>query len=352
MKHLRVVAAVIAVTVVAPSPASPPFLPARGESGPTGVSPSAATAMTTFMGAWEGEDADGALALRIVEMPSIDLPPSLYVELARDAMPMEPVWQQVWTFYESGEADDGGLSVRIWTFDQAAAYEQLYIAAWAHPDYFPKLGRARLEPIGDLPFTAEDGRRVLASASPMPIDRAGAWSMDFKASVEGDVLTWSAVGYDERGEVIWGRQPLRLRRAPMPEVATVSETGLLSIDLRGGEGPRAALRDAVAIRYNSYSLGGQQFFSTDWVERKLQQVTLPADYVAGFNEGIIGMQANALRRVVVPPYLGFGDKQHGSIPPNSWLIFDFEMLSVKDNSPEEVVEDPFADRAEPAPRKN
>jgi FKBP-type peptidyl-prolyl cis-trans isomerase len=46
-------------------------------------------------------------------------------------------------------------------------------------------------------------------------------------------------------------------------------------------------------------------------------------------EGLVGMQAGGIRRIVVPPSLGYGREVHGAIPPQSTLVFEVEMVSVK-----------------------
>jgi FKBP-type peptidyl-prolyl cis-trans isomerase len=41
------------------------------------------------------------------------------------------------------------------------------------------------------------------------------------------------------------------------------------------------------------------------------------------------MKVGGLRRLVVPPHLGYGEQGAGSsVPPNATLVFDLELLSV------------------------
>ncbi|KAL1543431.1 peptidylprolyl isomerase [Salvia divinorum] len=52
-------------------------------------------------------------------------------------------------------------------------------------------------------------------------------------------------------------------------------------------------------------------------------------YIDGWNVGIDGMRVGDKRRLIIPPSMGYGDVQVGDdIPPNSWLIYDIELVKV------------------------
>ncbi|KAL3616561.1 hypothetical protein CASFOL_039951 [Castilleja foliolosa] len=54
------------------------------------------------------------------------------------------------------------------------------------------------------------------------------------------------------------------------------------------------------------------------------------DIIDGWNVGIEGMRVGDKRRLVIPPSMGFGDQGMGEkIPPNSWLVYEIELVGVR-----------------------
>jgi FKBP-type peptidyl-prolyl cis-trans isomerase FkpA len=51
--------------------------------------------------------------------------------------------------------------------------------------------------------------------------------------------------------------------------------------------------------------------------------------ISGWDQGLIGMRALGVRRLVLPPSLAYGPSRNGPIPPNATLVFDIELLSVQ-----------------------
>ena len=51
--------------------------------------------------------------------------------------------------------------------------------------------------------------------------------------------------------------------------------------------------------------------------------------IKGWQEGLVLMKPGASYELYVPPELGYGSQPRPSIPANSLLIFDVDLLSVK-----------------------
>jgi FKBP-type peptidyl-prolyl cis-trans isomerase FkpA len=97
--------------------------------------------------------------------------------------------------------------------------------------------------------------------------------------------------------------------------------------LRQGAGPRPLPISRVRVNYQGTLLDGTVFDSS--YERKE-----PAEFgldqvIAGWTEGVAMMPVGAKYRFWVPSSLAYGEKgAPGSIPPNSTLVFDVELLQV------------------------
>jgi FKBP-type peptidyl-prolyl cis-trans isomerase FkpA len=50
--------------------------------------------------------------------------------------------------------------------------------------------------------------------------------------------------------------------------------------------------------------------------------------IAGFEQGVIGTRVGGKRRLIIPPSLAYGSAGAGSIPGNSWLVFEIDLQSL------------------------
>ena len=50
--------------------------------------------------------------------------------------------------------------------------------------------------------------------------------------------------------------------------------------------------------------------------------------IKGWDQGLLGMQVGEKRQIIIPPSLGYGPTAHGSIPANSTLTFDIELVGL------------------------
>lgn len=111
---------------------------------------------------------------------------------------------------------------------------------------------------------------------------------------------------------------------------TVLETGVRYIETFTGAGAEALECTEVSVRYTGTLVDGTEFDDGSFVF-----IPGAGMVIRGFEQGVVGMRAEGIRRVIVPPELGYGDQVQRDrntgevvIPANSTLIFDVQVLQV------------------------
>ncbi len=104
------------------------------------------------------------------------------------------------------------------------------------------------------------------------------------------------------------------------------------IDLKVGTGEAAKKGDTLEVQYTGWVQSTGVKFDSSYdspSNGKPYSVTLGAgNVIKGWEEGLIGMKQGGKRRLIIPPELGYGDQAQSSIPPNSTLIFDVELVKL------------------------
>jgi FKBP-type peptidyl-prolyl cis-trans isomerase FkpA len=111
--------------------------------------------------------------------------------------------------------------------------------------------------------------------------------------------------------------------APIPDSGT-----LVVEDLVVGTGPAVVVGNVVTVEYVGTLQNGTQFDSSYAAGAPFTFTVGDAQLIAGWNQGIPGMQVGGKRRLTIPPSLGYGSRAVGPIPPNSTLIFEIDLISI------------------------
>lgn len=106
-------------------------------------------------------------------------------------------------------------------------------------------------------------------------------------------------------------------------------TDLVIDDVRIGSGVGAVVGDSVTVHYIGTLRDGTQFDSSYVRGEPFTFKIGEGKVIAGWEKGLVGMQAGGERILVVPPDMAYGNRQIGPIPPNSPLIFSIELLEIK-----------------------
>lgn len=111
------------------------------------------------------------------------------------------------------------------------------------------------------------------------------------------------------------------------------------LDLRLGTGAEATAGKVLSVNYTGWlydgsktDLKGLQFDSSAGLE-PLRFILGSGSVIEGFDRGVTGMKVGGIRRIVVPPSLGYGSARNSSIPASATLVFEVELLAVTDPVP-------------------
>jgi FKBP-type peptidyl-prolyl cis-trans isomerase len=109
-----------------------------------------------------------------------------------------------------------------------------------------------------------------------------------------------------------------------------TESGLQIIDFVVGEGEFPELGTTVVIDYSGFLDEQTCFDSSVYRGAPVEFVLDPDLLIPGMVEGLMSMQPGGKRKLVIPPFLGYGESGFGDeIPPNATLIYDIQLHEVK-----------------------
>lgn len=101
-------------------------------------------------------------------------------------------------------------------------------------------------------------------------------------------------------------------------------------DLKVGRGVEVKSGDKVIMHYKGTLLNGKKFDSSYDKGRPFETQIGTGQVIRGWDEGIPGMKAGGKRRLTIPAHLAYGERGFPPvIPPNSTLIFEVELISIK-----------------------
>ncbi|HYP14065.1 MAG TPA: DinB family protein [Bryobacteraceae bacterium] len=102
------------------------------------------------------------------------------------------------------------------------------------------------------------------------------------------------------------------------------------IDAFRGEGPEAKPGQQYTAHYTGWLRDGKKFDSSRDRNEPFQFVQGRRHVIAGWEAGFEGMRVGGKRRLFIPYQFAYGEKGNATIPPKAELIFDIELLAVKD----------------------
>lgn len=103
---------------------------------------------------------------------------------------------------------------------------------------------------------------------------------------------------------------------------------LIIEDVTVGKGEEAKSGDTLEVHYVGTLEDGTQFDSSRDRGTPFSFVLGQGYVIEGWDEGMQGMQVGGIRKLTIPAEMGYGEQSIGSIPANSVLLFEVELLSL------------------------
>jgi peptidylprolyl isomerase len=102
-------------------------------------------------------------------------------------------------------------------------------------------------------------------------------------------------------------------------------------DLEPGEGDGAKAGDQLSVKYVGVLYDTGKEFDSNWDTGQPFDFQLGGGQVIpGWDQGLEGMKAGGVRRLVIPPELGYGAQgRPPTIPPSSTLVFVVGLVSIR-----------------------
>ncbi len=111
--------------------------------------------------------------------------------------------------------------------------------------------------------------------------------------------------------------------------STTTSSGLIIEDVALGDGDGAASGQDVTVHYTGWLTDGKKFDSSKDRDDPFIFALGGRQVIAGWDEGVQGMKVGGVRKLTIPPELGYGARGAGGvIPPNATLVFEVELLGV------------------------
>ncbi|CAN1180544.1 Peptidyl-prolyl cis-trans isomerase FKBP53 [Linum perenne] len=145
------------------------------------------------------------------------------------------------------------------------------------------------------------------------------------ADVDGTVATVPGTGNDAKSSLVSNEKS-------KPSKVRTFSNGLVIEELAMGkpDGKRASPGNQVSVHYIGKLQKGGNVFDSNVGKDPFKFRLGVGQVIKGWDVGVSGMRVGDKRRITIPPAMGYGEQGAGSkIPPNSWLVFDVELVNVR-----------------------
>ena len=122
-----------------------------------------------------------------------------------------------------------------------------------------------------------------------------------------------------------------------PQIVLANTGELQKTDVKVGTGEEAEIGKTVNVHYtgwlydeNAADKKGKKFDSSHDRKEPFSFMLGAGRVIKGWDKGVLGMKIGGQRTLIIPPSMAYGSRGAGNvIPPNATLIFDVELISLK-----------------------
>jgi peptidylprolyl isomerase len=120
---------------------------------------------------------------------------------------------------------------------------------------------------------------------------------------------------------------IALINAKYPNAAQ-TPSGIRYVIIKVGPGVKPTAGKTVQINYKGSLLSGTVFDSSD-MGKPLEFPAGTGRVIKGLDEMVMDMKVGERRIAVIPPEAAYGERGAGPIPPNSFLVFEMDLVGIK-----------------------
>jgi FKBP-type peptidyl-prolyl cis-trans isomerase FkpA len=102
------------------------------------------------------------------------------------------------------------------------------------------------------------------------------------------------------------------------------------VDIKEGQGAEAKPGQTVSVHYVGTLTDGKKFDSSRDRGEPFDFDLGRGQVIRGWDQGVAGMKIGGVRKLTIPPDLGYGARGFPPvIPPNATLVFEVELIAIR-----------------------